>query len=177
MAKGVQILTEEEEKAFIPNKRLQLTDKAEIKRQRKVIEEKDALITKFKKYDEERKIYCERLTNDYNMIKLRFAEFASAIDECEGIEDGTKEFYKNVIERMQKSNGKTVTHRDLTKIGSSYKKVQKLRDYTDDMECLITGIEKEKRDELLFVLNRMRHKCDTTLSLLGKLVTNMDIKI
>ena len=55
-----QKLTEEEVKAYIPNRNLQLTLSGEVKRLRKVIEEKDALITKFKKYDEERKSYYRR---------------------------------------------------------------------------------------------------------------------
>ena len=94
---GCQNLTEEEERAYIPNRKLQLTQKAEIVRLRKVIEEKNAAITKFKKYDENRNEYCHRLEQNYALMEERFGEFADAINECDDIDDGTKDFYKEVV--------------------------------------------------------------------------------
>ena len=69
---GCQKLTEEEVKIWIPNRKLQLTQKAEIERLKKVIQEKDTLIEKFKRYDEERKAYCHRLEQNYALMEERF---------------------------------------------------------------------------------------------------------
>ncbi len=175
MAKGIQILTEEEERIYLPNKKLQLTDKAEIQRLRKVIEEKDALITKFKQYDEQRKVYCERLKKNNELIEERFKELASAVDDCEDIDDSTKEYYKNIIDRFQMFSSQMVTHRDKTKVKGSLNKIQRLAGYVNDMDLIINDIDQEKRDELKFVLNKMRLECEKTSALLEKLIIAFNI--
>ena len=102
-----QKLTEEEVKAYIPNLHLELTQAAEIKRLRKVIDEKNAAIEKFKKYDEERKTYYHRFEKNYEMMEERFNEFLEAINDCDDIDDGSKDFYKEVVMRLYQGKVKT----------------------------------------------------------------------
>lgn len=171
-----QKLTEKELKAYIPNKNLQLTLSSECKRLRKVIEEKDALIAKFKKYDEERKTYYRRFEQNYALMEERFAEVANAIDECGDLDDGTKEFYKCVINRLQDVTCQITTNKDRRKVASSLKKFQKLRDSMDDMKSVISVIgDANIQEELDFVLNRLCMKCDSAIALLSEVVTQFNI--
>lgn len=146
--KGYQNLTEEEEKIWIPNRNLQLTQKAEIVRLNKVIEEKNAAISKFKKYDEERSEYCHRLEQNYALMEERFGEFADAIGECDDIEDGTKEFYKEVINSLYK--GKISTDMEKSVLQQTLPKLEKMQENLNDLECCIMGVgNAQRRGDLL----------------------------
>lgn len=82
------------------NKDLELTDKAEIERLKKVIDEKNKTIKGFKKYDEERKRYYARFEENYKMMEERFNEFNSAVEECEGLECNTKRYFEAVVQKI-----------------------------------------------------------------------------
>ena len=85
-----QKLTEDEVKAYIPNRNLELTMQAEIKRLQRVIAEKDECISKFKKYDKERTAYCHRLEQNYSMMEEQYTEWCGIIDEENGKASSSK---------------------------------------------------------------------------------------
>lgn len=158
-----QKLTEEEVKAYITNRNLQLTLSSEVKRLRKVIDEKDALIAKFKRYDEERKQYYHRFEQNYEMMEERFNELADAINSCDEIDDGTKEFYREVVMRLYR--GKVATDKDKSVLQVAYSNLMKLQDCFTNMEFTIMGVgNAQKRAELLNELRKMKVRYDNITS-------------
>lgn len=158
-----QKLTEEEVKAYIPNRNLQLTLSSEVKRLRKVIDEKDALIAKFKRYDEERKQYYHRFEQNYEMMEERFNELADAINSCDEIDDGTKEFYREVVMRLYR--GKVATDKDKSVLQVAYSNLMKLQDCFTNLEFTIMGVgNAQKRAELLNELRKMKVRYDNITS-------------
>ncbi len=158
-----QKLTEVEVKAYIPNRNLQLTLSSEVKRLRKVIDEKDALIAKFKRYDEERKQYYHRFEQNYEMMEERFNELADAINSCDEIDDGTKEFYREVVMRLYR--GKVATDKDKSVLQVAYSNLMKLQDCFTNMEFTIMGVgNAQKRAELLNELRKMKVRYDNITS-------------
>ncbi len=159
---GCQNLTEEEVKVWIPNRKLQLTQKAEIERLKKVIKEKDALIEKFKKYDEERKVYYNRFEQNYALMEERFKELAEAISDCDEIDDGTKDFYKEVVMRLYK--GKVTTDKEKSVIQKAFSDLTKLQDCFNNMDFVIMGVgNAQKKAELLNELRKMHIRYDNIL--------------
>ena len=162
-----QKLTEEEVKAYIPNRNFQLTLSGEVKRLRKVIEEKDALITKFKKYDEERKAYYRRFEQNYEMMEKRFDEFLEAINDCDDIDDGTKGFYKEVVMRLYR--GKVTIDKEKPVLQSSQSKLLKLQDCFNNLEFAMIGVGNvQKRTELLNELRKMKVRYDNIITTFNK---------
>lgn len=162
-----QKLTEEEVKAYIPNRNFQLTLSSEVKRLRKVIEEKDALITKFKKYDEERKAYYRRFEQNYEMMEKRFDEFLEAINDCDDIDDGTKGFYKEVVMRLYR--GKVTIDKEKPVLQSSQSKLLKLQDCFNNLEFAMMGVGNvQKRTELLNELRKMKVRYDNIITTFNK---------
>ena len=150
-------------KAYIPNRNLQLTLSSEVKRLRKVIDEKDALIAKFKRYDEERKQYYHRFEQNYEMMEERFNELADAINSCDEIDDGTKEFYREVVMRLYR--GKVATDKDKSVLQVAYSNLMKLQDCFTNMEFTIMGVgNAQKRAELLNELRKMKVRYDNITS-------------
>lgn len=162
-----QKLTEEEVKAYIPNRNFQLTLSGEVKRLRKVIEEKDALITKFKKYDEERKAYYRRFEQNYEMMEKRFDEFLEAINDCDDIDDGTKGFYKEVVMRLYR--GKVTIDKEKPVLQSSQSKLLKLQDCFNNLEFAMMGVGNvQKRAELLNELRKAKTRYDNLTAYFAK---------
>lgn len=162
-----QKLTEEEVKAYNPNRNFQLTLSGEVKRLRKVIEEKDALITKFKKYDEERKAYYRRFEQNYEMMEKRFDEFLEAINDCDDIDDGTKGFYKEVVMRLYR--GKVTIDKEKPVLQSSQSKLLKLQDCFNNLEFAMMGVGNvQKRTELLNELRKMKVRYDNIITTFNK---------
>ena len=158
-----QKLTEDEVRAYIPNLRLQLTQKAEIERLRKVILEKDALIEKFKRYDAEREAYCHRLEQNYALMEENFNELADAVNDCDGIDDGTKEFYKEVIMRLYQ--GKVTQDRGKSVLQTSFAKLSKLQDIINNIEFVMMGVGNvQKKSDLLNELRKMQVRYDNILT-------------
>lgn len=70
----------ESEKSYVVNKGMPaFVGRTEINRLRKVIDEKNALIEKFKKYDEERKVYYANLQSDYDELKASHDQFSEEL--------------------------------------------------------------------------------------------------
>lgn len=158
-----QKLTEDEVKAWIPNLKLQLTQKAEIERLGKVIQEKDALIAKFKKYDAERTDYYHRIEQNYSIMEERFCEFTDAINDCDEIDDGTKEFYKEVVMRLYQ--GKVTQDIGKSVLQTSYARLSKLQDIINNMEFVMSGVgNTQKKAELLNELRKMKVIYDNILT-------------
>ena len=167
-----QKLTEEEAKAYIPNLRLQLTDKAEIKRLKKVVEEKNKQIEKFKKYDEERKTYCHRLEQNYALMEERFNELADAVNECEDIDDGTKEFYREVIMRLYR--GKVSQDKEKSVLQTSFSQLSKLQDTINNLEFIMMGVgNAQKKAELLNELSKLQVRYDNILTSFQKKMSEL----
>lgn len=82
------------------NKELELTDKQEIERLRKVVEEKNVQINGFKKYDRDRKLYYQRFEENYKLMEERFNEFNSALSECEDLDPTTKTYFLKVVQKV-----------------------------------------------------------------------------
>ena len=158
-----QKLTEEEVKAYIPNRNLQLTLSSEVKRLRKVIDEKDALIAKFKRYDEERKQYYHRFEQNYEMMEERFNEFLDAINDCDDIDDGTKDFYKQVVMRLYQ--GKVNSDKDKSIFQKALSDLNKLQDCFSNMEFVMMGVgNAHKKAELLNELRKVKVRYDNIIS-------------
>jgi len=169
---GYQKLTEDEEKIWIPNRKLQLTQKAEIARLHKVIEEKNAAINKFKKYDEQRSEYCHRLEQNYALMEERFGEFSDAIGECDEIDDGTKEFYKEVVMRLYK--GKVSTDKEKSVIQKAFSDLKKLQECFNNMEFVMMGVgNAQKKAELLNELRKMQVRYDNILTSFQKKMNDL----
>lgn len=158
-----QKLTDEEVKAYLPNLHLELTQKAEIKRLKLVIQEKDALITKFKRYDEERKSYYSRFEQNYEMMEERFNEFLDAINDCDDIDDGTKDFYKQVVMRLYQ--GKVNSDKDKSIFQKALSDLNKLQDCFSNMEFVMMGVgNAQKKAELLNELRKVKVRYDNIIS-------------
>lgn len=148
-----QKLTEDEIKSYTPNRNLQLTLPSEVERLKKVIKEKDALISKFKSYDAKRTDEFRRLQQNNKIMEERFVEFNDAIDACEGIDD-RKEFYKEVIKKLYSN----VVETDLL-LSSVYivaSKLESMKDIIGSLECCINCVgNAEKRLALTEELKKL----------------------
>ena len=170
--KGYLNLTEEEEKIYIPNRKLQLTLREENKRLRKAIEEKNKLIDKFKKYDEERKVYYNRFEQNYALMEERFKELAEAINSCEEIDDGTKEFYKEVVMRLYK--GKVNSDNEKSILQQAIPKLVQMQDNYNSLEFCIMGVGNvQKRSELLNELRKILERHNNTLNWIGNKINDL----
>lgn len=74
-----QPLTEEEERAYFPNLKLELTLRAENKRLRKAIDEKNKCIDKFKSYDARRKEEFDRMKENYAIMEEQYNEWREEV--------------------------------------------------------------------------------------------------
>ena len=84
------------------NLNIPLTDRQEIVRLSKVVEDKNRTIEEFKKYDAKRKAYYERLEENYRMMEERFNEFNRLVDECDGMDFSTKSYIERIVARLYK---------------------------------------------------------------------------
>lgn len=167
-----QKLTEEEVKAYIPNLHLELTQAAEIKRLRKVIDEKNAAIEKFKKYDEERKTYYHRFEKNYEMMEERFNEFLEAINDCDDIDDGSKDFYKEVVMRLYQ--GKVKTDKEKSVLQTSLTQLSKMQETINNLEFVMMGVgNAQKKTELLNELRKLQVRYDNILSSFQKKMSEL----
>ena len=140
---------------YSPNRDLELTPQAEIVRLRKVIDEKNALIAKFKRYDEERKSYYRRFEQNYQMMEERFNELLDTINSCDEFDAGTKEFYKSVVMRLYKGRVETDKEKSVLQIALS--DLQKLQEGFDNLEWLILDVGNvQKKAALLKELQKMK---------------------
>lgn len=109
-------------KAYIPNLHLELTPQAEIRRLRKVIDEKNDCIAKFKKYDEERKAYYHRFEQNYEMMEEQYNEWRELIDEECG-KGSAKKFDKLKKEYQEKKQKCSASVAGLNEVAQSLPKL------------------------------------------------------
>ena len=91
--------SEEPERGYVMNKGMpRFVGKTEIARLRKVVEEKNALIEKFKKYDEERKAYYAAFMEEYKEMKDSYdlfnQELLKVVEEGDMSQSEHKKFLK-----------------------------------------------------------------------------------
>lgn len=93
------------EKAYIPNLDLELTPQAEIKRLRKVIDEKNELIAKFKAYDAKRTEEFHRLQQNMAVMEEQYNEWREEVSaDCgEYAIKGLERLRKRTNERNQRA--------------------------------------------------------------------------
>ena len=148
-------IMENNDNGYTPNKNLELTEQSEITRLRKVIEEKNELIAKFKEYDARRSDEFRRLQQNYKLMEERFEEFNDAINACDDIEYGTKGFYKEVINRLYKGHIDVDVAKSMLQI--AYSRLLKLDESFNNLEFLIMTVGNvQKRSELLNELRKMK---------------------
>lgn len=140
---------------YTPNKNLELTEQSEIARLRKVVAEKNELIAKFKRYDEERKSHYRRFEQNYSMMEERFNELLDAVNECDDLEQGTKEFYGKVVMRLYK--GKVCADKGKSVLQMSLALLLQLGECFDCLEALSSGVGNvQKRAELLSEIGKAK---------------------
>lgn len=88
----------EQHEGYTPNKRLpRFVGPTEIRRLSKVIEEKNALIEKFKEYDEERKAYYAEFLEEYEAMKESFDQFTLELRKACEDEELELSDYKKIL--------------------------------------------------------------------------------
>ena len=119
-----------------------LTDKQEIIRLRKIIEEKNAAIKGFKKYDADRKKYYARLEENYKIMEERFFEINAAIDKCEDLDPNSKEYYHRMVTNLNlwKYNNEV----ERTALGGVMTRLDKLKQHIVNLEFLVSTVEDEE---------------------------------
>lgn len=99
----------EPEKGYVINKGMPgFVCDVEIKRLRKVVDEKNALIEKYKKYDDERKAYYAKFMDEYSEMKESFTQFTEELVKV--VEDG--EMSHSEHKRFVKLYGKWLTYKN-----------------------------------------------------------------
>ena len=118
-----------------------LTDKQEIIRLRKIIEEKNAAIKGFKKYDADRKKYYARLEENYKIMEERFSEINAAIDKCEDLDSNSKEYYHRLVTNLNvwKYNNEV----ERTALGGVLTRLNKLKQHIVNIETLVWMVESD----------------------------------
>lgn len=110
-SKNVTYERDEEDGAMVPvfhdllNSGLQLTMGAELKRLRKVVEEKNRCIDAFKKYDEERKAYYAQFAENYDMMLEQYEQWLDDIGEELGddVRRGVDKTFKEGLKRQRRA--------------------------------------------------------------------------
>lgn len=168
--RSCQKLSDEEMKAYIPNYRMELTLKEEVKRLRKVIGEKDECIRKFKAYDAQRSVEFHRLRQNYEIMEERFNEFNEVLDSCDEISD-VRKYYKDVFSRLNRYVINSDTLKSIVQGISA--RIEKSREIMRQMESCISCVgNAEKRSELMDELQKLYHT-STQMDLFMKKKTNL----
>lgn len=158
---------EDNNKPYIPNLHLELTPQAEIRRLLKIINEKNDCIASFKKYDEERKTYYRRFEQNYEMMKERFNELLDAINACDEMDYGTKEFCKEVVMRLYR--GKVTMEKSRQILQISLSMIVNLQDSFNNLEFVMMGVgNAQKRAELLNELRKAKTRYDNMTTYFAK---------
>lgn len=153
----IQLRPEEYGRGYVPNKGLpRFVGQTEITRLRKVVDEKNALIEQFKKYDVERKAYYAAFMEEYNEMKESFDLFNQELLKV--VEDGDlsqsehKKFlklYRNWFTYKSKAElykGKLAAARESVRdVKEDIKKIENFLDKfvignTSDMELIVTRL-------------------------------------
>ena len=119
-----------------------LTDKQEIIRLRKVIDEKNALIEHFKRYDAERKKQYTTMEENYKIMEERFSEINEAIDKCEDLDPNSKEYYHRMVTNLNlwKYNNEV----ERTALEGVMTRLDKLKQHMVNLDFLVSTVEDEE---------------------------------
>ena len=130
------------EKGYVPNKGMpRFVGDTEIKRLRKVLEEKEACIEKFKKYDEERKAYVARLQEEYNDMKEFIDSFQEELKEIGSNEDLSQSDVDQVVKLFGQWYGyKNRSQLYHGKLKSARSCIRDLKEDIRKLEEMMTGI-------------------------------------
>ena len=101
------------------------------------------------------------------MMEERFNEFLEAINDCDEIDDGSKEFYKEVVMRLYR--GKVATDKEKSVLQSSQSQLLKLQDCFNNLEFAMMGVGNvQKRAELLNELRKAKTRYDNVTAYFAK---------
>lgn len=133
---------EEPAQGYILNKGMPpFVGDTEIKRLQKVVEQKNAAIEAFKKYDEERKKYCENLLEEYNEMKSFVESFAEELKEIYADGELDDQDYRTMVKLYVKwytyKNNAQFYHEKLKGARGS---VKDLKEDLTKLEDLVSGI-------------------------------------
>lgn len=167
-----QPLTPEEEKAWLPNLHLELTQKAEIKRLNKVIEEKNDCISKFQTYDKKRTEEFHRLKQNVAIMEERFNAFNAALGDCDGLSKADRDIIMSLYKRWFKQL-MAFDHR----IGDENKLKSRINDLRNDIQSLFNIIEQVQDIQVFTTLAKRidkmyGHVTEMKAVLDGKLTVN-----
>jgi chromosome segregation ATPase len=147
----------ESENGYSPNRRLpRFVGPTEIRRLNKVVEEKNALIEKFRKYDEERKAYYADFMEEYEAMKDSFDQFTQELQKV--FEDNGREVsdYRKVL-RLYRNwlNYKNHAEHYKDKLAGARESVRDIKDDLRKLEELLGQLEYETTTNLEHVVSRM----------------------
>lgn len=162
-------ISNEEMIPYVLNKGLpRFVGRTEIRRLSKVIDEKNALIEKFKKYDEERKAYYAERMEEYQEMQESFNQFMQELMKV--VEDGEldqseqKKFLKLYTNWFKYKNNAEL-YKD--KLASARQSVRDIRDDFKKFEEMVSRMEFGSTTEIEQVISRiytMRKHLDTLQS-------------
>ena len=145
----------ESENGYSPNWRLpRFVGPTEIRRLNKVVEEKNALIEKFRKYDDERKAYYAGFMEEYEAMKESFDQFTQELQKV--FEDNGREEsdYRKVL-RLYRNWLNYKNHAEHYKDKLARESVRDIKDDLGKLEELLGQLEYETASDLEHVVSRM----------------------
>lgn len=161
-------------KGYVLNRDMELTPMAEIRRLRKVIEEKNNAIAEFKKYDKKRTEYYSRFETNYAMMEEQFNNFLECVRDEDGW--GTAQMVKAALasgtEREKQFQARKERAKQaiqaLNDIAQTFGKVEKgLRGLLDYSEAHLSKQDKsfaEKAGSLLLKVMKLSARVEEILS-------------
>ena len=171
---ALKAVPDEPERGYVLNKGMpRFVGRTEFRRLRMIIDEKNALIEKFRKYDEERKEYYSAFMDEYKEMKDSFdlfsQELLKVVDDGDMTPSEHKKFlklYKNWFTYKSKAE----YYKD--KLAAARENVRDVRDDIRKFEDLIGKIELGNTGDIELVTQRlfsMRKHLDT---LQAKMIVN-----
>ena len=147
----------EREDGYSPNRRLpHFVGPTEIRRLNKVIAEKNALIEKFREYDEERKAYYAGFMEEYEAMKESFEQFTQELQKVFEDEERAPSDYKKIL-RLYRNwlDYKNNAERYKEKLAAARESVSDVREDIAKLEELLGRLEFDCTSDLEHVVARM----------------------
>lgn len=145
------------ENGYSPNRRMpRFVGSTEIRRLSKVIEEKNSLIEKFRKYDEERKAYYADFMEEYESMKESFDQFTLELKNILDDEGREPSEYKKVL-RLYRNwlTYKNNAEHYKDKLASARESVREIKDDVRKLEEVLGQLDLESMSGLEHVVSRM----------------------
>ncbi len=151
------VVAAEQQEGYSPNRRLPpFVGPTELRRLNKVIEEKNALIEKFKKYDEERKAYYADFVEEYDAMKESFEQFSQELKkvfEDEGREPSDYKKMLRLYRNWLKYKNNAEHYKD--KLAAARESVREIKDDVRKLEEVLGQLDLESISSLEHVVSRM----------------------